>query len=87
MQLSTEDREEMMWLLTHRSFKHVLGLIDEVVSRIEQEVISFPVTGNPQDAMLALNNKRHQAIGAMALKNALKSRISELKYSKEGDSK
>jgi hypothetical protein len=33
--------------LNHRAFKHVLGMIDETVGRIEQEVVTFPISGTP----------------------------------------
>jgi hypothetical protein len=78
--MTPDEREERDWLMTHRGFKHVTALLDEIVDRIEKEVISYPTTGSAQDAMLNLNNKRHQAIGARAVINSLKARISEIKY-------
>jgi hypothetical protein len=83
--LTPEDLEDLQFLVNHRAFKHVLGMIDETVGRIEQEVVTFPISGTPNEAMLTLNNKRHQAIGAASLRNALKTKISELRYSKEGE--
>lgn len=81
--LSSEEKEELVWLVTHRSFKHVLGLIDEIVDRVQSEVINFPLTGGQNDAMLGLFGAKSRAMGALALKNALKAKIDTLRYTKE----
>ena len=79
MNISFEDSEDLRIILSRPAFKLVLATLDEIVDRIEKEVISFPLSGSPNEAMLGLNNKRHQAQGAISLRNAFKSKIEELK--------
>ncbi len=84
MKFSSEDYEDLEWIINHRGFKHVLALIDETVDKIQQDVVTSPLTGSAQDAMLALFAKRNEAQGALSLRNSLKKKFIELKYAREG---
>lgn len=87
MKLSASEREDFSDLMDLPSFKHVLVLLDETVERINQEVLSVPISGKQEEAMLCLWGKRKEAEGAVSLRNALRKQLSELRIAKEGTNK
>lgn len=81
--LSVEGREDLLAVIGHRGINHVIGMIDEIVERIRNEMLSLPLPMEAERASLALYSKRCQADGAMYLATALKKKMYDLK--KEGN--
>lgn len=81
--LDLENREELVAVLRHRGMVHVLGMIDEIVNRMREEVLSIPLPQDAEKAAIVLYAKRCSAEGAMALKNALQSKIQKVRYYNE----
>lgn len=87
MKLTASEREDFSDLMALPAFKYVLVLLDETVEKIERELLSVPITGKQEDAMLSLWSKRMEAQGAVSLRNALKKQLSDLRITKEGENK
>ncbi len=81
--MKAEDYEALISVARHHGMPHFMALIDQIVTKIEQEVLSVPLQLDPDKASYALYAKRMQAEGAGALRNALKVKISELKSKME----
>ena len=77
--LSEDAREDLQNLARHSGMRHFLTMIDEIVDRMRNEIITLPLPMEPDKAGTALYAKRMQVEGAVALKNNLNMRIQLLK--------
>lgn len=82
--MTPEQQEALEAVCRHHGMPLFLKLIDEIVNRMGAEVLTIPLSTDPEKASLALYAKRMEVQGASALRNALQTKIQVVK-SREGE--
>lgn len=76
--LSPEQLESFIAVVKHPGFKAVLMLGDFVVESLRDEVLTTPISNDPQASAMSIYSKRLQADGASKLISALKVRAKSI---------
>lgn len=74
-----EKEEALRSLAAHYGIPLFMEMVDKVVDRVAQSVMTVPLNDDPQKASLALYAARMKAEGANAVKMALTNHIQSLK--------
>lgn len=74
-----EKEEALQELVSHYGMPVFLELVDGILNRIQGGVLSVPLDKDPEKASLALYAERMKAEGAVAVKQALVSKIESIK--------
>lgn len=74
-----EKEEALRSLAAHYGLPMFMELVDKVVERVQQSVLTVPLDSDPQKASLSLYAARMKAEGAGAVKMALSNHIQSLK--------
>lgn len=77
--LNEEQREDLESITRHRGMPIVLAIIDDIVEKVRNEVLSVPLPSDPEKASLVLFSKRAAAEGAVSLRSALVARLNKVK--------
>jgi len=77
--LNFEQLEDIEALTRHRGLPILLAIVDDIVEKLRNEVLSVPLPADPEKASLVLYSKRASAEGAVSLRTALVARLMKLK--------
>jgi hypothetical protein len=83
--LNEDQGEELQFVINHRGMRHVFGIIDDIIEKMRNDVLSVPLSTNPQEAAIQVYGARLKAEGAVALKQAIKAKAEALRYNREGE--
>lgn len=82
--LTMEQKEDLLMLLQHRGMPLFMGLIDDILERMRNEMLTVPLPSDPEKASLTLYAKRCSVEGAAALRAALSAKVLKIKQT-EGE--
>lgn len=74
-----ENHEKLEAIVGHYALPALLAEIDGILERIQRGVLSVPLDKDPEKAALSLYAERMKLEGAVAVKNALISKIEVIK--------
>lgn len=81
--LNEDDGEELLFIAGHRGMRHIMAILDEINTRMKEEVITVPLDKDPQAAAFQVYAKRMMALGAESARNAFKNRLSDVLLKRE----
>jgi len=81
--MGPEEKEALVEVLRHNGMTHVFNIIEEIVQRMQRELVTVPIPEDAEKAAFVVLGKRLAVQGAVSLQNALFTQLNNIRYSDE----